>query len=914
MAINKKLIHFKNKENFNIEVAKGNILNNSIVFIQDTKEIYTHGTIYDGSTFDPSDIEASIQEINNRFNISLEYDLVEYPDVVDENNNPIFTSVEEGQTLEKAINTVETNVATLVQEVLNNEEVVSKSIVNMANAVGLDDSFQYIPNPDAKYISSATSLAEADLLLDQAIKNSDEVYFIEDFVDIYYGNGTCTQQQYDKLKQAILDGKLIVDRASYSTNMSIIPLEKAFLVYQRDGSLEHIELHHIDGNTMYCTKMFSDLTVTTDLLYRRIVVTQTSELENNSGFITEEDLPSIEFLTNGDGTKFLSNDGTYKEIVVPTKVSDLEDGLSIVTLNDSTPIVESLIGDELIPIRQDGENKAVSVEQIKKEVINNGVIEFASKYEFVDLGLPSGTRWATCNIGANSPEEAGLYFAWGETEGYSNVTNTKKFSWTDYKLCNGSDTTLTKYNTNSSYGTVDNLLTLEQVDDAAYQSDSTCRIPNVYELDELGGNTISTWETLNGVNGRRLTSKINGNSIFIPAAGYCYNGSVLNFDSIGYLWSSSLNDSYPKDSWSLNFNAQTGGIFDVFRCYGFPIRPVQSSKFAPVDLKNLQKTPYIWDGTTISETIYNELLEAALNFRDIILTTAGYLNYRLIGSTYISGNLRLTFCNTYSSPNFLFVDYLVTPNSVEFKRTPLYAKRESNSTHLNTAFYTNIELITDNTTFTFNKIYGISKYEGQFSFGDTVYTITFPNNTTWVTYPSEFKANTTYQFEIINNIGKLWEVGKGEIAYKSDININSTNSSDKLFLIGATDQSENSQTYSNSGVYTESGNIYASHFYETSDARHKTNIKTIIDSNNIPNLVEFDWKKDGTHSYGFIAQELEKQGYSELVNTDDEGNKTVNYSAALSLTVGKMQKRIDELEQKLQKLEGIIEKFNNIQQ
>ena len=60
MAINKKLIHFKNKENFDTEVANGNILDTSIVFIKDTKQIYTHGQLYDGSTFDPTDIEASI--------------------------------------------------------------------------------------------------------------------------------------------------------------------------------------------------------------------------------------------------------------------------------------------------------------------------------------------------------------------------------------------------------------------------------------------------------------------------------------------------------------------------------------------------------------------------------------------------------------------------------------------------------------------------------------------------------------------------------------------------------------------------------------------------------------------------------------------------------------------------------------
>jgi hypothetical protein len=104
--------------------------------------------------------------------------------------------------------------------------------------------------------------------------------------------------------------------------------------------------------------------------------------------------------------------------------------------------------------------------------------------------------------------------------------------------------------------------------------------------------------------------------------------------------------------------------------------------------------------------------------------------------------------------------------------------------------------------------------------------------------------------------------------------------------------------YSTAGIYCNAStdSIYATHYYETSDANYKTNIKVINDSNNIPEVREFDWKEDGSHSYGFIAQELEARGYDELVSTDEVGKKTVNYSATLSLVVGKMQKKIEELE------------------
>ncbi|MCI7430492.1 MAG: hypothetical protein MSS84_06410, partial [Bacteroidales bacterium] len=74
----------------------------------------------------------------------------------------------------------------------------------------------------------------------------------------------------------------------------------------------------------------------------------------------------------------------------------------------------------------------------------------ANGHDYVDLGLPSGTKWATCNVGASTPEEYGNYYAWGET------TPKAYYDWSTYKWCNGSKTTLTKYNTSSSYGTVDN--------------------------------------------------------------------------------------------------------------------------------------------------------------------------------------------------------------------------------------------------------------------------------------------------------------------------------------------------------------------------------------------------------------------------------------------------------------------------
>lgn len=201
-----------------------------------------------------------------------------------------------------------------------------------------------------------------------------------------------------------------------------------------------------------------------------------------------------------------------------------------------------------------------------------------STYEWVDLGLPSGLLWASCNVGATKPEEFGLYFAWGETEGYEGITDEKQFIWDDYKLCGGSNSTLTKYNTKSSNGTVDNLKTLEQVDDAAYTSDNTCRMPTKAELDELtySVNTTSRWETLNGVKGRRFVSNINGNSIFVPAAGVCINGSINGVGSEGYYWGSSLNNKDSMKAGYLSFNSNLPYMGDAYRFAGLTVRAVKS--------------------------------------------------------------------------------------------------------------------------------------------------------------------------------------------------------------------------------------------------------------------------------------------------------------------------------------------------
>ena len=195
------------------------------------------------------------------------------------------------------------------------------------------------------------------------------------------------------------------------------------------------------------------------------------------------------------------------------------------------------------------------------------------EHECVDLGLPSGLLWATCNVGAETPEDYGDYFAWGETQPKS------VYNWRTYQYCMGNYNRLTKYCNNASYGYngfTDNLTTLQPSDDAATANwGSDWRMPTKEEWQELINNTTVTWTTQNGVNGRRFTA-MNGNSLFLPAAGYRGGAGLNGAGMYGYYWSSSLSTVYPYNAWNLNFRSYDCGVYDDSRQDGLSVRPVRS--------------------------------------------------------------------------------------------------------------------------------------------------------------------------------------------------------------------------------------------------------------------------------------------------------------------------------------------------
>ncbi len=208
--------------------------------------------------------------------------------------------------------------------------------------------------------------------------------------------------------------------------------------------------------------------------------------------------------------------------------------------------------------------------------------------EAVDLGLPSGLKWANMNVGASSPEDYGDYFAWGE------VTPKSEYNWSTYKWCNGDGVSLTKYCTDSDYGNygndgfVDNKTVLDAEDDAAHVNwGGDWRMPTHAECQELIDNTTSEWTTQNGVNGRKFTSKTNGKSIFLPAAGNRWNGELYNAGLDGCYWSSALNESEPDLARILRFSSGNVRTSDGCRNYGLSVRPVRQGSSLSVSANAL---------------------------------------------------------------------------------------------------------------------------------------------------------------------------------------------------------------------------------------------------------------------------------------------------------------------------------------
>lgn len=195
----------------------------------------------------------------------------------------------------------------------------------------------------------------------------------------------------------------------------------------------------------------------------------------------------------------------------------------------------------------------------------------------VDLGLPSGLLWAKCNVGARTPEEAGLYFSWGNLFGHAEGSG-YNFSQAVYNATPAAAITTS--------------LSLSQ-DAARANLGAPYRMPTASEFQELYDNCTSVWTTINGVNGRLFTSNVNGNTLFFPAAGLYGGASLYDRGSYGYYWSS----TYYSPAYARGLGSNSSGVnpqSNNERRYGFSVRAVAGpalltrSVISPVD-SNLEK-------------------------------------------------------------------------------------------------------------------------------------------------------------------------------------------------------------------------------------------------------------------------------------------------------------------------------------
>ncbi len=207
-------------------------------------------------------------------------------------------------------------------------------------------------------------------------------------------------------------------------------------------------------------------------------------------------------------------------------------------------------------------------------ITRTGIVSAQEEHEYVDLGLPSGTLWATCNIGASLPSDCGEYFSWGE------ISTKPDFDASTYSYVSSNEKP-TKYCNDASFGNdgfVDNLITLEPSDDVATsQWGSGWCMPTKQQWDELRTHCKWMRTVRDGKKGSEVKGP-NGNTIFLPATGKrdAWNKAPGHVGEIGYYWTSSLYTDNPQNAWYLYFGSGSAGISSNYRYFGLAIRAVKS--------------------------------------------------------------------------------------------------------------------------------------------------------------------------------------------------------------------------------------------------------------------------------------------------------------------------------------------------
>ena len=215
----------------------------------------------------------------------------------------------------------------------------------------------------------------------------------------------------------------------------------------------------------------------------------------------------------------------------------------------------------------------VTYDRVIYDALTDNVIvtggEEVITYEYVDLGL--SVKWATMNVGAKTEEDYGHYYMWG-----SITPNTPdECNWANTPFNNGATSYDTTYFNSVKDTVIPNKVLAKEYDVAAQIMGGDWRMPTKNECQELYKNTTQSWVTIKGVNGKKFTSKTDTTKyIFIPAAGYYYNGLVSEVGNNGYIWSSTISSPY-NNARFLKFKATTCSASTTERCYGMSVRGVK---------------------------------------------------------------------------------------------------------------------------------------------------------------------------------------------------------------------------------------------------------------------------------------------------------------------------------------------------
>ncbi len=220
---------------------------------------------------------------------------------------------------------------------------------------------------------------------------------------------------------------------------------------------------------------------------------------------------------------------------------------------------------EMVIEKTDGTESVFSTEDVVRSYFreknqNHGYTSCpdSNHPHMIDLGLPSGTKWACCNVGAKKPEQYGGYYAWGE------VSEKSYYDWSTYSHCDG---------TSSSCRNLGSDIAGTQYDVAHVQWGGSWVMPSLDQIKELLDHCSSEWTTVNGVYGRRFTGS-NGGSIFLPAAGRRWNGDLYYVGASGYYWSSTQSPDYSDDAYDLCFYSGYANWGNYYRDNGQSVRPV----------------------------------------------------------------------------------------------------------------------------------------------------------------------------------------------------------------------------------------------------------------------------------------------------------------------------------------------------